>query len=48
MINSDFNFINIEEIKEKYVVGLNFQYVDQVIDDLHFALLKVNDPMKIE
>ena len=40
---------NIEEIKEKYVAGLNFHYIDQMIDVLDYALLKekVSNPLNI-
>lgn len=41
---------DIEEINEKYITGLSFQYFDNMLDLVQYALLdvKVKNPMKLE
>ena len=40
---------DIDEIKDLYLKGLSFFYVDEVMEVINYALLKqkVKDPMKI-
>lgn len=49
VILSEENRKDVEDIKEAYVKGLNFQYVDQMIEVVDYALLKekVKNPVLI-